>query len=403
MSEFGFQSSGSGGGGGGSTAVVVLGGGTASSVRCGAGNTASGGYSTALGKDNAATAIYSTISGGYGNLSCAEGSYVGGGYANAVENCYSVVVGGWINTNSGYKAFIGGGFTNTASGGYGVVAGGNQNTNSSFYSGVISGGGFNTSSGNYASILGGFQNTASGCYSGILGGNCNTVSHARSFIVGSNITTNRACTTFVNDLTVTSMSSCSGQMVCVGANGLLTSISSAPGIHIQTKPRTGFAYTNILTSGSSTFGNSGGILYLTPFIPVNTLTITSAAIQVTTLGAATNMKILVYSDSSGLPTSLLLESSLLDISTVGYKTYTTSFTFNAGTTYWIGTVASGAAGAVTSTAQTLQIAIAPNSNTTYNAFSLSGVNLAAIPTTLSLTSSNLGAISSYPRVTFISA
>lgn len=175
------------------------------------------------------------------------------------------------------------------------------------------------------------------------------------------------------------------------------------GIHIQTKPRTGFAYSNLLISGSTTFGNSANIMYLTPFIPANTLTITSAAIQVTTSGAATNMKILVYSDVNGLPTTLLLESSLLDISTLGFKTFTTSFTFNAGTTYWIGTVASGGVGAVNSTSQTLQIAIAPNSNTTYNAFSLGGVNLAAIPTTLSLTSANLSAISSQPRVTFVSA
>lgn len=175
------------------------------------------------------------------------------------------------------------------------------------------------------------------------------------------------------------------------------------GIHVQIKPRTGAAYSNILISGASTFGNSGSILYLTPFIPVNTLTITSAAIQVTTAGAATNMKILVYSDVNGLPTTRLLESSLLDISTTGFKTFTTSFTFTAGVTYWIGTIASGSAGAITSTTQSIQIGVNPSSNQSFNGFSLSGVNIAAIPSTLSLTSGNLANLSSQPRVTFISA
>ena len=168
-------------------------------------------------------------------------------------------------------------------------------------------------------------------------------------------------------------------------------------------PRTGAGYSNNLISGSTTFGNSANILYLTPFIPLNTLTITAASIQVTTAGAATNMKILVYSDSNGLPTTKLLESSLLDISTTGFKTYTATFTFTAGTTYWIGTIASGANGVITSTTQTLQIGVATNSNTTYNGFSIGGINLASIPSTLSLTSGNLASLSSQPRVTFVSA
>jgi hypothetical protein len=114
------------------------------------------------------------------------------------------------------------------------------------------------------------------------------------------------------------------------------------------------------------------------------------------------MKIVIYSDNNGLPTTKLLESSLLDISTTGFKTFTTSFTFNAGTTYWIGTIASLGAGAIASHTNTMSIGIATSSNGTFNAFSQS-VNILSIPTTLSLTSSNLQAIGSLPRVTFISA
>ena len=175
------------------------------------------------------------------------------------------------------------------------------------------------------------------------------------------------------------------------------------GFHLPIKPRTGAGYSNTLMGGATTFGNSASILYLTPFIPANTLTITSAAIQVTTLGASTNMKIVIYSDVNGLPTTNLLESSLLDISTIGFKTFTTSFTFNAGTTYWIGIIASLGAGAIASHTNSMVIGIATISNGTFNAFSQGGVNILSIPTTLSLTSSNLANISSTPRVTFISA
>lgn len=175
------------------------------------------------------------------------------------------------------------------------------------------------------------------------------------------------------------------------------------GFHLPIKPRTGAGYSNNTIIGVGTFGNSGGILYLTPFIPANTLTITSAAIQVTNVGAGTNMKIVIYSDVNGLPTTKLLESSLLDISTTGFKTFTTSFTFNASTTYWIGTIASLGAGATASHSQTLAIGVNTASNVTFNSFSIGGINLASIPTTLSLTSANLASIGSLPRVTFVSA
>jgi hypothetical protein len=175
------------------------------------------------------------------------------------------------------------------------------------------------------------------------------------------------------------------------------------GFHVPIKPRTGAGYSNNTTSGVTTFGNSANILYLLPFIPANTLTITSAAIQVTTAGAGITMKILVYSDVNGLPTTKLLESSLLDISTIGFKTFTTSYTFNAGTTYWIATIASGASGVIASHSNFMPIGVSTSSNATFNAFSQGGISLASIPATLSLTSGNLANLSSLPRITLISA
>jgi hypothetical protein len=66
------------------------------------------------------------------------------------------------------------------------------------------GGGFqNTSSACYSVVTGGKSNTASGAYSSVLGGKSNTTAgFADVMVVGSNLTANRACTTFVNNLSI---------------------------------------------------------------------------------------------------------------------------------------------------------------------------------------------------------
>ncbi len=48
------------------------------------------------------------------------------------------------------------------------------------------------------------------------------------------------------------------------------------------------------------------------------------------------IRILVYSNLDGVPSSKLIESTSLDCSNSGIKTFNTSYTFNAGTTYWLG-------------------------------------------------------------------
>jgi hypothetical protein len=44
---------------------------------------------------------------------------------------------------------------------------------------------------------------------------------------------------------------------------------------------------------------------------------------------------LIYSDNNGLPDAKLYESADLNLSTTGFKIATLTFTFNAGTTYWL--------------------------------------------------------------------
>ena len=113
------------------------------------------------------------------------------------------------------------------------------------------------------------------------------------------------------------------------------------GVHVLTKPISGRSYgvrTNATTANSSS-SVSANVIALYPFVPANTITISN--LQLNVAGAvAANIRILVYSDLNGVPSSKLIESTNLDPSTTGVKTFTTSYTFTAGTVYWIGTFAS---------------------------------------------------------------
>ena len=124
---------------------------------------------------------------------------------------------------------VGGGFFNTAYGSYSTVGGGRNNTSGGYMS-TVGGGNNNNSSSSCTTIAGGYSNIASGYRSSVLGGQLNNTNGFNdAMIVGSNITANRNCTTFVNDLIVTSMSSCSGCAVGVSTNGLLVPIAGGGG------------------------------------------------------------------------------------------------------------------------------------------------------------------------------
>ena len=110
------------------------------------------------------------------------------------------------------------------------------------------------------------------------------------------------------------------------------------GIHILTKPISGRTY-NARTTGTNggiSLTTPANLIILYPFIPANTLTVSSLQINVTSATASSLIRILVYSDLNGVPSSKLLESTSLDCSTTGAKTYTASLTFTAGTVYWLG-------------------------------------------------------------------
>ena len=358
------------GGGGGSYSLV-------GNIACGIGSTVSGGL------NNKSLADYSTTSGGKSNIACGQSSMIGGGQGNNASNTYATINGGLNNTASGTCSFIGGGVGNIANANFGsLVSGGFFNTASNLASTIgggycnvasgntstVSGGYFNLSSGTYSFIGGGHSNTASGTHSFIGGGDCNTVSNCKSIIgggycninngsysgilggkcnntnnyscsmiVGNNITANRSNTAFVNDLTVCSMSACSGCSVKVSTNGLLITNNLSGGLHTFLKPAVGQS-TNVSLNGTaiSTIVGVVNKLTVSPFIPAQTITSASLYINVTVSGIGSNARILIYSNLNGKPDIKLYESANLDCASIGVKTVITAQTFEAGTTYWIG-------------------------------------------------------------------
>jgi hypothetical protein len=174
-----------------------------STVSGGVGNTAVGCYPfVGGGYRNTASCRYATVSGGYRNTASGNSATVSGGYYNIASNGYATVGGGYCNTAEGAYPVVSGGGRNIASSYYATVGGGSENT-ASGYIATVSGGDRNIASCNYATVSGGYCNIASSYYSGILGGKCNTTAgYDCAMIIGACITADRACTTFVNNLSI---------------------------------------------------------------------------------------------------------------------------------------------------------------------------------------------------------
>jgi hypothetical protein len=77
-----------------------------------------------------------------------------------------------------------------------------------------------------------------------------------------------------------------------------------------------------------------------PFVPKQTLTINQLNIYATASGTS-QLRIVCFNSVNGLPRDLLFQSPIITANTVGNYVYNTSYTFNAGTTYWIGTYGNG--------------------------------------------------------------
>jgi hypothetical protein len=134
----------------------------------------------------------------------------------------------------------------------------------------------------------------------------------------------------------------------VGSGNITTPV----GIHAPLIPASG-GFINalmIVFQGVTTTTLAVNNLRCFPFIPMKSFTIVSYSIEVTTAVASSNMRVLFYDSLNGLPNAKLHESANIDSSTIGVKTVTQAYTFNAGTTYWLCVQSSAAVGMRTHTA-----------------------------------------------------
>jgi hypothetical protein len=125
----------------------------------------------------------------------------------------------------------------------------------------------------------------------------------------------------------------------VNGNSILGSGNlSTRGIHTLVVPQAGQATSLALNSTSTTSTSSFALrLIVSPYIPANTITCSAMYISIASSLAGANARILIYSDNNGVPGTKIYESTNLDCSTTGIKSVSTTQTFTAGTTYWIGT------------------------------------------------------------------
>jgi hypothetical protein len=158
----------------------------------------------------------------------------------------------------------------------------------------------------------------------------------------------------------------------------------ASGPHILTKPVSGRTYSVRTDSSSSSASavSAANTIYLSPFVPANSLTISNLQINVAGAAVGASARILVYSDLNGVPTTKLIESTTLDCSTTGAKTYTTSYTFTAGTTYWLGVYTNNASFFMTTISLANTIPISTNAFTTAYTSVTASATFASAPTTL---------------------
>lgn len=126
------------------------------------------------------------------------------------------------------------------------------------------------------------------------------------------------------------------------STGVVLEIFSAAGgggagIHALVKPTTGRRVILSIVAGANTGAQfTINRLVLIPFIPANTFTISSILMNGNIGVAGSLCRLLIYSDNNGVPDAKLYESADLSLALDGFKIASTTFTFNAGTTYWLG-------------------------------------------------------------------
>ncbi len=184
----------------------------------------------------------------------------------------------------------------------------------------------------------------------------------------------------------------------LGTGDLTISGGGLQGVHnvLNYFPSTAFGIDASISAASSPpQATTTNLLSLYPFIPNKTITSVSLKIAVTTLGVGVNARILIYSDLNGFPNTKLYESANLDCSSLGNKTALTTFTFNAGTTYWLGLHSSGIASLTHINSQSLIPLYITNAGSSSITQYTSTIAFGSAPSTYTYSSQNTGAV---PRI-----
>jgi hypothetical protein len=129
----------------------------------------------------------------------------------------------------------------------------------------------------------------------------------------------------------------SGDLTISGGSGSSGIHTAIPVTQILVGSNTLATTASISCSNLSSIALSANNLLLHPYKPQVTFTCSALYINVGLAVAGSLTRILIYSDNNGNPGTKLYESTDLDCSTTGIKTVVTSFTFTAGTTYWMAT------------------------------------------------------------------
>lgn len=111
------------------------------------------------------------------------------------------------------------------------------------------------------------------------------------------------------------------------------------GIHILTKPQPGWRYSNYTDIYSSQTGfNTASSVICSLFYPATDIRVSEVFIRVITAASTpVRGKIVIYADEDlGYPSTKIIESSALDLTTTGLKTFVVDYTFLAGKKYWLG-------------------------------------------------------------------
>lgn len=179
----------------------------------------------------------------------------------------------------------------------------------------------------------------------------------------------------------------SGDLAISGGSGNVVAT------HVLAKPRSGFYYGTGLYLNTNVTTMTNGQMALSAFTPAYNLTVSELVMQVTTLLVGGLIKVLIYSDLNGVPNTKLFESATAATDTIGSKTITGfSFTFNAGTTYWISMISNGAVGVRMLNAASFYVApiIAHSSTTqTFQSWSISTTFASPATTLTTPTAGNL--------------